>query len=167
MDEILDKVDALSGWQCVIEMVGHRGAVGNPLVGEDQARDLANRLVERLKSATAEQLAEEWNLYALCVRPPSWLDDEDRGRLTARLAEHIGDDRFVLALLRLAVVDVYTNSHVDRRFEWDSLIKAFGEGLPNAVDRLAGSRLYENASDDDRDAVELARKYVSGWRPKE
>ena len=164
--EILGKIDTLSGWQCVVEMVGHRESFGAQLVGEDQAKTLEDRLLERLESATAEQLAEEWNLFALLVRPLSWLDEEDRGRLTARLREHLTDDGFVLALLRLAVVDVSTNGHVSKQFGWDSLIDAVGEGLAEAVGRLAESQLYENGSTEDRQVVELAQKYVSGWRPE-
>ncbi len=71
-----------------------------------------------------------------------------------------------MALLRLAVVDVSTNGHVSKQFEWDSLIDAVGEGLAEAVGRLAESQLYENGSTEDRQAVELAQKYVSGWRPE-
>ena len=166
VDGILAKIDTLSGRQCIVEMVGHRGRGANWLVDEDQAKTLEDRLLERLESATAEQLAEEWNLFALLVRPLSWLDEEDRGRLTARLREHLSDDGFVLALLRLAVVDVSTNGHVSKQFEWDSLIDAVGEGLAEAVGRLAESQLYENGSTEDRQAVELAQKYVSGWRPE-
>ena len=166
VDGILAKIDTLSGRQCIVEMVGHRGRGANRLVDEDQAKTLEDRLLERLESATAEQLAEEWNLFALLVRPLSWLDEEDRGRLTARLRGHLSDDGFVLALLRLAVVDVSTNGHVSKQFEWDSLIDAVGEGLAEAVGRLAESQLYENGSTEDRQAVELAQKYVSGWRPE-
>ena len=165
VDEILDKVDALSGWQCVVEMAGHRERIGQRLVGEDQAKNLEDRLIERLESVTAEELAEEWNLYALLVRPLFWLDDEDRDRLSARLAEHISDDRFVFALLRLAIVHVSTNGHVDKRFEWDLLIDVFGDGLGDAVDRLRNSQLYLDASDDEQDTVQLAQKYASGWLP--
>ena len=164
--EILGKIDTLSGRQWIVEMVGHRGRGANRPVDEDQAKTLEDRLLERLESATAEQLAEEWNLFALLVRPLSWLDEEDRGRLTARLREHLSDDGFVLALLRLAVVDVSTNGHVSKQFEWDSLIDAVGEGLAEAVGRLAESQLYENGSTEDRQAVDLAQKYVSGWRPE-
>ena len=90
-----------------------------------------------------------------------------RNRLARRLREHLSDDEFVLTLLRASVGYRYSGSDVEKLLSWDALIEAFGDELPDAVDRLARSQIYEGASVDDRDTVDLARRYASGERPDE
>ena len=168
MEEVLKKVDTLSGCLHLVETVGHRESAGQTLIGKELAMVLEERLVERLNSATVEELAREWDLFALSVRIPRWLEGEDKLRLICRLREHLGDDRFVLALLRTAVGQAqYSTGRVEKRLSWDVLIEAFGEGLADAVDRLARSELCRALSEDDQYTINLARRCASGWRPEE
>ena len=168
MEEVLKKVDTLSGCLHLVETVGHRESAGQTLIDKELAMVLEERLVERLNSATVEELAREWDLFALSVRIPRWLEGEDKLRLICRLREHLGDDRFVLALLRTAVGQAqYSTGRVEKRLSWDVLIEAFGEGLADAVDRLARSELCRALSEDDQDTINLARRCASGWRPEE
>ena len=164
MSTILGKVDTLSGWFELVEMVGHRQSVGHRLVGEEQAKKLENQFVNRLQSATAEQLTDEWNLFAISLRTRHWVEDDSR--LADRLREHIVDDGFVLTLLRTAVNYSHYNGHTEKRLFWDELVEVFGEGLADTVDRLAGSPLSQDLPDEDHDTVNLAKRYVSGCRPK-
>ena len=169
---ILKKVDTLSGWLDPVEFVGHRERVGLKLVGEGPAKMLEDRLVARLKSATVDELSEEWDLYRLFIRTLLWLDGEDKNLLSARLCEHLDDDQFVLALLRTSFgYTHYSTGQVKKRLPWDDLAEVFGEvfseGFGGSLERLAHSQLYEDLADEDQDTVKLALKYASGWRPSE
>ena len=160
MSTVLGKVDTLSGWFELVEMVGHRQSVGHRLVGEEQAKKLENQFVNQLQSATARQLTDEWNLFAISLRTRHWVEDDSR--LADRLREHIVDDGFALTLLRTAVNYMHYNGHTEKRLFWDELVEVFGEGLADTVDRLAGSPLSQNLPEEDQDTVNLAKRYVSG-----
>lgn len=162
---MLTRIVDLSGRLALVEMVGHRQSVGRRLVGEDQAKKLEKGLAECLKSATASQLADEWNLFVLSLRIPNWLEGEEKGQLAARLQEHLMDDGVVLTLLRTAVSYAHYNGHTEKRIFWDQLVEVFGEEIADAVNRLAHSPLCRSLSEDDQDTMNLAKKYASGWRP--
>ena len=158
----------LSGWLDPVEFVGHRESTGLKLVGEEHAKVLEDRLVERLKSATVDELSNEWDLYRLSVLTPLWLDGQDKDRLAARLCEHLDEDHFVLALLLTSFgYTHYSTGHVKKRLPWDDLAEVFGEGLEESIERLSHSPLYENLADEDQDTIKLALKYASGWTPSE
>ena len=168
MQDILGKVEYLSGWIHLVEMVGHRESVGRRLVGKEQARILEGRLVARLESSTVEQLTGEWDLFALSVRTLLWLDGEDKKRLEAILYKHLGDDRFILALLLTSFGYAhYDSGRVEERLPWDSLMETFGDNLVNAVNRLAGSQLFRDLSETEQNIIALAQRYASGWRPQD
>ena len=164
---MIGKVDTLSGWFVLVEVIGHRQSVGHKLVKEDQAKTLEDQCVDRLKSATAEQLAVEWNLFALTIRTVNLSGDEDRIRLLARLREHLVEDEFVLTLLRTAVNYLHYNGHHEKRLSWDGLVEVFGEELADTVDALTRSLLYQSQPEDLQDTITLAQRYASGWRPEE
>ncbi len=166
MSAMLGKIDTLSGRFQLVEMVGHRQSVGHGLVGEDQARKLERQLVEQLESATAKRLADDWDLTGLSIRTSLWLEGEDKVRLAAELREHLVEDGFALTVLCTAVNYAHYNGHTEKRLFWDELVEMFGEGIADAVDRLARSPLCRNLPEDDQDTIHLAQRYASGWRPK-
>lgn len=164
---VLQKIDSLSGWLEVVESVGYRDRVGQQLVDIADATKLECQLVKRLRSASAGELAGEWNLLELSVRALSWLEGDDKDGLAKRLREHLSDDDFVRTLLRTSVGYRYSESDVEKLLSWNALVKAYGDELRDAVNRLADSQIYAEASADDRDTVDLARRYASGERPDE
>ena len=166
MDGVLDNVKALSGWLCLIEKVGYRKSVGHKFVSEDRASILEGQLVHRLEAATAEQLADEWDLTRLVLQPLSWLTDDDRVRFASRLREYLDQDDFVFTLLRTAVSYAHSDKGSEKHLPWDALIEVFGDEITGAVDRLSRSQAYQDAADEDQDTVRLAQEYTSGWRPK-
>ena len=166
LDEILSKVDTLSGRLWLTEITGHRDRIGLQLVTEDQARNQEGQLVEQLKSATAEQLLEEWDLVGLTIRFPRWQEEEGKLDLCSKLQEHLREDGFVLALLRNAVSYLRSNGHAEKRLFWDELVEVFGDGLAKAVERLAGSQLCQSLQEDDQDTICLAQRYAAGTGPK-
>ena len=161
------KVDTLSGWFELVEIVGHRQSVGHKLVQEDQAKKLEDQFVNLLESATAEQLVVEWNLYALSLRTVKLSGDEDKIRLVPRLREHLVKDGFVITLLCTAVNYVRYNGHAEKRLSWDGLVEVFGEELVDTVDGLARSPQYRSLPEEVLDTITLAQRYASGWRPEE
>ena len=164
---MIGKIDTLSGWFELIEMVGHRHSVGHGLVQEYQARKLEDQFVDQLISVTAQQLRVEWNLYVLLIRTVNLSGDEDKSQLTARLREHLADDGFVVTLLCTAVNYAYSNGHTEKRLSWDGLVEVFGEELAETVDALALSPLYQRLPEDVQDTIALAQSYASGLRPEE
>lgn len=167
MYAMLERVDTLSGWFELVEMVGHRQSIGNELVSEDQAKYLEDQFADRLSSATAEQLTCEWDLFALCFRTVHWIRGEEKDKLVTRLREHLIVDEFVLTLLCTSVNYMYSNGHSEKRLSWDGLVEVFGDGLADSVDGLARSALYRDLPQDVQDTINLAQKYASGWRPEE
>ena len=161
--EILQKVPTLSGRLDLVEMVGHRESVGHRLVSEDQARKLEQQIVEELESITTEHLRAEWDLIGLSLRTLLWPQDAGKDNLAERLRSHLSDDEFVLALLRSAVVNIYsTGGLANKRLHWDDLLTTFGKELAAAVVRLPNSPLWLEITEDDRDTVNLANKYAAG-----
>ena len=168
VNDMLEKVDSMSGRLNLVEIVGHRKSVGHELVNKSDARMLEDALVEQLKAATVEELIEEWELFDLVVRPLRWIEGEDRAQLAAGLREHLDNDHFVVALLRTAVSYTrHSDGRAEKRIPWDFLVAAIGAGLESAVDRVVGSPLYQSLPKEDQDTLELAQKYASGWRPDE
>ncbi len=166
MNAMVHKVETLSGWFQLLEMVGHRESVGHKLVDADQAGLLESQFVERLESASTEQLVGEWNLFAMLLRTLKRLQCEQRHELALKLQAHLADDHFVLALLRTAVNYAHTNGHTEQRIFWDELVEMFGEEITRAAQRLGRAFLEPGLSKEDQDTINLAQRYASGWRPR-
>ena len=161
--EILQKVPTLSGRLDLVEMVSHRESVGHRLVSEVQARKLEQQIVKELESITTDHLRAEWDLIGLSLRPLLWLQDAEKRNLAERLRSHLSNDEFVLALLRSAVVNIYsTGGLTGKGFHWDDLVTVFGEEIAAAAARLSNSPLWLEITEDDRDTVNLANKYAAG-----
>ena len=141
-------------------------SVGHKLVDAHQAGLLESQFVDLLKSATAEQLANEWNIFEMLLRTLMRLEGEDTDGLALKLRAHLVDNQFVLALLRTAVNYAHSNGHTEKRIFWDELVEMFGEGLTGAAQRLGRALLEPNLSEEDQDTINLAQRYASGWRPK-
>ena len=164
---VLDRVDSLSASFALVSSVGHRGSMGQRLVSAADAAEVEEQLVRRLEAATSEELADEWDLSFITRQALSWLEGEESDRLGGRLREHLRDDRFVLTLLCTSVSYGYSGSRAQKLLRpWDTFVEAFGDQLAEATGRLAGSRLYQEATSDDQDTVDLARKYSAGERPE-
>ncbi len=167
MPEILNKVNALSGWLHIIELlesVDFRFIVCR--IDENYPKELQRKLVSRLESATAKELSSEWDLFVLLYRTLKFFDGVDGDSLTYRLRQHLSDEGFVLNILCTAIVHYTRGGHTEKLLSWDNLLEVFGEEFADAVERLAHSPNYDNLDPDDQYFVKLAQKYVSGWRPE-
>ena len=167
MTKMFEKINTLSGLQCVIEILGHRENIGHKLVSEAKSGEFEELLIEKVASSTATELENEWNLYALLLRTSNWLEGDARRQLTTTFRLQIDKDEFVLGLLRTAVIPVNSNGNIHMRFHWSELVELFGEGLGDAVERLSRSQLMEELSEEDQSIVSLAQEYASGKRSAE
>lgn len=163
--EVLEKVESLSSWLEIVEMVGPNENVGHKLVNTEQAKDLEGRLATRLEEATSEELGMEWNLIPLLVRPAQWLPGERATQLYNGLKEHLNDEGFLLTLLRAVVGTPTPNSFGQIAYNWDPLVEVFGDALPAAVREMATPPFIDSLSPEDQRIVSLAKDYADGWRP--
>ena len=166
VDRVLEDVDSISGRVAVVEIVGHRESVGRRLVSEEYATHLEQRIVGQLRDARIEDLRAEWNLFHISFIVSGWCDDQVKERVYAQLRAHLEDYWFSVALLRTSMSLAFINGHVEKRIPWESLTDIFGDSLIAVVYELSESKLFLSVTDDDREIVELAQKYASGWRPK-
>lgn len=89
MPEIFEKIDTRSGLQCVIEILGHRENIGHKLIPEAQSIEFEKLLIEKVKSATAAELKDEWNLFDLLLHTSNWLEGDAKRHLSANYRRHL------------------------------------------------------------------------------
>ena len=167
MDAMLSKVKSLSGRYSLLGQVGHREQVERQLISRQQSIELEEVLRAQLEAASAEQLAAEPDLAEMALRAMHWLDGSEKARLAARLREHLASDEFVMNLLRTSVNTAFLSGRPERRLFWKELVEDYGDEFPNAVRRLIHTLDSQERSDEDREAVDLAQRYLDGWRPQD
>ena len=161
--EILPRLNALSGKMRLIAQIGHNDGIGHKLVSEGAARQLEREWVEEVKSASAEELIDDPALLRVVLQAKSpWADEAvsvdlaDRPDLTYTLlksarsqskSQTIGS-RFVRSENTLA---------------WDLLAEAYGN--QSILEERVQALLQEPPDHADEELLELARKYLNGWRP--
>ena len=165
----IDKLELLSGKLLIVELVGHRGHVGNKLVTEELAEQLESRLVETLISMSLEDLTKEWDLIGLALRPVNWLEDERKEQLSNRLIELLKEEEFVLALLHSGAYDAYflSSDNPPKYLPWESLMETFGDGLPETIIGMADPQVAKDLAQDDLDMISLAQEFISGQKSED
>lgn len=163
---ILPEVDTLSGKLDLINTVGYRENVGHKLVPEPVAATLEREWRDEVRNTPIEELdfAREYDLlrvYCLLQRDSGESEPE---------FEVPADRQVTLALLRSA--KSYTISQtvgtraVQRspRLWWSGLVEVLGseDVLRERIDTLKAADLANS-----EELIELAEKYLSGWRPSE
>ena len=167
MDAMLSKVKSLSGRYLLLGQVGHREQVERQLISRQQSIEIEEVLKAQLEAASAEQLAAEPDLAEMALRAMHWLDGSEKARLAARLREHLASDEFVMNLLRTSVNTAFLSGQPERRLFWKELVEDYGDEFPDAVRRLIRSQEGLELSDENREALDLAQKYLNGWRPED
>ena len=162
---ILPQVTSLSSKVALVLLVGHRDEVGDKLVSEPAAAEFERTLRGEIRSASPDNLAAEHDLGRILDfdknTADSWegsLDGGDSPRLT-------------FAILRSGAT-----TETDPRLDWVGLIDYYGgEETPKArIENL--NTQFEDLKpwieslpmpfDDAERLLELANKYLSGWRPE-
>lgn len=162
--EILPQVPSLSSKLELITDVGYREGAGHKLVSEGAAKALEKEWRASVRAASLETLAREIELLRTLI-----LTKRDTEADEPALA--VPDSPAVTrALLKAARSEVRSQSMGSRavrrkpRLAWDVLIELFGDEatLRQRIEALKASQ-PENMGD----LLELADKYLSGWRPKD
>lgn len=161
VDEILPNLRNLSLKLELLEDVGYRSNRGHQLVTEEFADRRLRAWRDQVRATAPEELAAEHDLgRVLLVAARDSSDDEDPvavpdvPEVTAALLTSLISESRSQAMGSRAV-------HRDKRIGWDVLVEVVG-GEDETIRRI------EQISETDildPDAIELAKKYASGWRP--
>ena len=170
---ILPQVTSLSSKVALVLLVGHRNEVGDKLVSETTAAEFEKSLLQEIRSASVDDLAGEYNLrrvlmFAGNVTDPSEgpLDIDDSPKLTFAILRSVrGEARSIIPA-----------SEPYPHLDWDFLKSLYGgeETLKARMENL--NTQFEDLKpwieslpmpfDDAERLLELANKYLSGWRPE-
>lgn len=163
VEQALPRLKTLQARLMLIQMVGHSEG-GHKLISPEVAADFARAWRADLRRATVEQLAAEPELLrSVLVARHGATADEPKLVLP-------DDPMVTLSILRSArtesILQTMSTRAVKRmpRLAWDFLTEVYGNE-DTLRQRIDGIR--ELRSDAAGDLLELADRYLSGWRPKE
>ncbi|MEQ7870639.1 P-loop NTPase fold protein [Chromohalobacter salexigens] len=162
--QILPEVKPLSSKQQLVTIVGYREGAGHKLVSESAAERFESELRYEVRNASPEDLARETDLLRTLL-----LTKREAGPDEPELI--VPDSpQVTYSLLKSARSEVKSQSmgsravHRKPRLAWNVLTEVYGgeDILREQVEVLKAS-----PPEDVGDVLELADKYLSGWRPKE
>lgn len=162
--EILPALTSLSSKSTLITIVGHRENAGHKLVSEVAAAELEKQWRADVRAASTDSLTREENLLEVLWRAKKEAGPEEPPVQVSDAPE------VTFAVLRSARSEVLSQSmgsHAVRRsprLPWDTLIELYGD---EAVvrDRIETLKAVQTTEGDE--LLELAGRYLDGWRPKE
>ena len=146
----------------LIWQVGYRDGTGHELVSEEFASVLEKEWFNEVRSTSNNDLAKEYYLYTICYRGIS--DADSSGESFAVDT----DPELTLALLKSARSVVSSQSigsrtvHQSPKLDWEGLTKIYGD-LATLNERVMA--LWETHPEGEEELLELANRYVGGWRP--
>ena len=160
--EILTHVTTLSSKLRLIEIVGHRESVGHKLVSAPAALSLETEWRQEVRSTNEVSLSKEWDLLRVLLLTKSETGDTEPDYCVRE------SPPMTLALLNSARSETLSQSidsravHRSPRLAWSVLVDLCGGecGLRRRIDSLKESRLAGS-----EDLIDLAEKYLDGWRP--
>jgi predicted KAP-like P-loop ATPase len=162
VQEILPQVSSLSSKLDLITTVGYRKGEGHRLVSEAMAKTFEMEWHAEVRSANAETLSEEKELLRIM-----FLTKKDADTNEPEFAIH-ESPRVTQGMLRSARSETLSQPMGSRtvrrypRLAWDVLIEVYGgeDILRQRIEALRTSQ-----TDGIGDLLQLADKYLSGWRP--
>lgn len=167
VDEILSELQSLTAQLELVTLVAREnGDSDNPQVTEAEGARLRKELASRVRAAGAEVLAREADVTRLLLAAKRWGDTP-----ATEPQDFTNEPEIVVRLLlesRNAVQSwAMGNRAVNTsiRLSWDTLVDIFGdeERLSAAIDTVR-SRAEEDQTL--RETLDLADRYLSGWRPE-
>ena len=162
--EILPQVPSLSSKLELITDVGYREGAGHKLVSEDSAKTLEKEWRAVVRAANADSLSSEKELLRTLILTKR---DADPNEPALAIPE---SPSVTHALLRSARSEVRSQSMGSRavrrspRLAWDALLELYGD---ETILRQRIEALKASQPDQIGDLLELAEKYLGGWRPKD
>lgn len=160
--QILPELGSLSAKLALIDMVGHQEGIGHKLISEDAAKGLETAWQDEVKNSPAPKLAQEHNLIRII------LITKRKNTTTGEQFNIDSSPELTLAILRAAKSESMSQPFGSRairrvpQLAWKVLIEIYNdeETLKTRIESLKEARL-----DDADEVLELADKYLSGWRP--
>ncbi|WP_412501729.1 P-loop NTPase fold protein [Shewanella chilikensis] len=162
--EILPQIRSLSSRQELITDVGYREGAGHKLVSEEAAKAFEVEWRAQVRSASPEELASETDLLRTMLLVKREADPDEPNLMVPNSTD------ITYGLLKSARSEVRGQSMGSRavrlkpRLAWDILVNLYGDEnvLRDRIDQLKVS-----PPNGIGDLLELADKYLSGWRPKD
>lgn len=163
---ILPELTTLSAKLNVITQVGHREGAGHRLIAQESDQALLLAWRDEVRQASAAQLLREWDLLRVLHCAKFEADSSEP------LFDVPDAPLLTLALLRASKSESRRQSVDSRavrrslRLAWEVLVKLCGgeDELRRRIDALAATDL---ADEGDRVLIQLAGRYLGGWRPSE
>ena len=166
VQQILPELTTLSSKLALITQVGHREGTGDRLVSEGADKAFLKSWREEVRRASVEQFVKEWDLLGALSAAKFEADASEKD------VDISASPDMTLAILRAArgeAVHQPVESRAERRFprlDWGALIKLYGDksALRQRVEAL---RAVRPCDADAAALLDLADKYLGGWRPNE
>lgn len=161
----LPKIRQLSDRYDLITLVGYQEGAGHKLVDESTASSLEKELRDEVRGARPSDLAQERDLLRLLFWTNKTAGESDESLFAAP-----EDPKVYAALLKNSVAEVWSQALGTRaasrkaRLHWDALLTVVGndEKIARMLDQTDGLAINDPEL---AEAHELARKYLTGWRP--
>ena len=162
VEEILPQLETLSAQLKLITIVRYKDSAGQVLVSVQDAERVKRSFRDRVRGATADDLAREHDLLSVMYRAkkdasasePELVVPSDPQVTRSMLESSKQEDRF-------ASVDGPVRRTT--RLQWDALVEVYGDEkvLRERINELRAQQPEDLADD----LVELAQNYADGWRP--
>lgn len=159
VSQILDGIETYSSQLNFIHSVGYRRSVGHKLVSEEFAARIQTDFVVRLSHTPPAEPSREWDAWRIY--------DAVQTRTGEAPLKPSDDPVLLQAVLRSLKSTALSQSMGSRqvrsedRLAWELLVQLFGSEA--AVEEAVGN--VRRALGDD-EALQLADKYLAGWRPE-
>lgn len=162
--EILSQVPSLSSKLELIIDVGYREGAGHKLVSETAAKTLEKEWRAAVRAASSDELARETELLRtlMFTKREAELDEP-----ALEIPDSIGVTYALLLAARSEVLSQSFGSRTVRRkprLAWETLIELYGD--ENTLQQRIHA-LKASPPDTIDDLLNLAEKYLAGWRPKD
>ena len=158
VSQILGQLETYSSQLHLLNLVGNQAGIGQNLVSNEFVESTEQNFVNRLHSVPPQQPSREWDAWriynkvheALNVSPLSSEQNPILLKMVLKSAKTTSRSQSLDSRL------VITEEH----FAWEILTKLFGSDfeIQNAVNAIRDSL-------GDDELLQLADKYLSGWRP--
>lgn len=157
--QILENIETYSSQLDFIHSVGYQEGAGHKLVSEAFAEQIQTEFVERLKKAPPTEPEREWDAWRIY--------DALQTHTGKTPLKPSGDPALLRAVLHSLKSTARSQSmgsrqvNAEDRLAWELLVQVFGS--EDAV-RTAVSNVRMTLGDDK--VLQLADRYLSGWRPE-
>lgn len=159
VSQVLGGIETYSSQLDLIHSVGYREGVGHKLVSEEFAMQIQAEFVARLQSTPPSEPSREWDAWRIYDAVQT-----ETGKVPLKPSDDPVLLRAVLHSLKSTARSQSMGSRQVRsedRLAWELLVEVFGSEA--TVEEAVGN---VRRALGDNEALQLADKYLSGWRPE-